>query len=187
MSTPNPTNLDFPQVLRSAFDETTGRLRTDAQATVVNADINVNLDAAGGDNVAIKDSNGDELNINPDGSINVAITGSQGINKNIFNEQLAVASGSTINLVTYNVPVGKTAILDRIFVSGENIATYEVYINSTKIDIGRTYFGNSLNMSFNYSSNTGLKLVTFDNITVKVINSRPSAANFSGRIQIIEI
>lgn len=34
-------------------------------------DTNVALDAAGGDNLAIHDSDGDELEINPDGSINV--------------------------------------------------------------------------------------------------------------------
>lgn len=73
MSVPDPTNLDFPQVLRGAYDETTGRLRVDSNATVVNADIDVSLDATE-DNVAIRDGAGHELNVNPDGSINVVST-----------------------------------------------------------------------------------------------------------------
>jgi len=44
MSAPKPTLLDAGQVLQNAFDETTGRLRTDAEATIVNADIDVQLE-----------------------------------------------------------------------------------------------------------------------------------------------
>jgi hypothetical protein len=45
MSAPPPSRLDGNQVLQGSFDETTGRLRTDAEATIVNADIDVALDA----------------------------------------------------------------------------------------------------------------------------------------------
>jgi hypothetical protein len=45
MAAPNPTKLDAGQVLQGAFDEETGRLRTDAEATIVNADIDVELTA----------------------------------------------------------------------------------------------------------------------------------------------
>lgn len=38
-------------------------------------DANVSVDAAGGDNIAIKDTDGDELDINPDGSINTVLKG----------------------------------------------------------------------------------------------------------------
>lgn len=46
MPTPLPSRLDANQVLQGAYDEDTGRLRTDAEATIVNADIDVSLDAA---------------------------------------------------------------------------------------------------------------------------------------------
>lgn len=46
MAAPDPSRLDANQVLQGSFDETTGRLRTDAEATIVNADIDVSLDAA---------------------------------------------------------------------------------------------------------------------------------------------
>lgn len=54
MSAPAPSRLDAGQVLQGSFDETTGRLRTDATATVVSADIDVQLDA-NTDSVAIGD------------------------------------------------------------------------------------------------------------------------------------
>jgi len=94
------TKLSSEQVLQQSFDESNDRLRVDASvsATIgdiqinaeesdvaikdrvtdnllkINADgsidVNVNIDAADGDNVAISDG-ANTLNINPDGSINV--------------------------------------------------------------------------------------------------------------------
>lgn len=72
MAKPSPSRLDANQVLQGSYDEATGRLRTDSVATVINADIDVQLDAAN-DNVAIADLEGDFLQINDDGSINVKI------------------------------------------------------------------------------------------------------------------
>jgi len=55
MSAPAPSRLDAGQVLQGAFDEATGRIRTDAEATVVNADIEVDIQAQTS-SVAIGDS-----------------------------------------------------------------------------------------------------------------------------------
>lgn len=59
MATPPPSRLDGNQVLQGAYDESRGRLRTDAEATVVSADIDVALDATE-DNVEawVVDENG---------------------------------------------------------------------------------------------------------------------------------
>jgi len=69
MAGPNTpyTNLDFSQVLRQSFDESTDRLRVDA---IVNATIgDITIDAAESD-IAIKDRNsGYFLKVNSDGSI----------------------------------------------------------------------------------------------------------------------
>lgn len=46
MSAPNPSRLDANQVLQGSFDEANGRLRTDSLATIVNADIDVQMDPA---------------------------------------------------------------------------------------------------------------------------------------------
>jgi Flp pilus assembly protein TadG len=74
MSAPDPSRLDANQVLQGAYDEANGRLRTDSTATIVNADIDVQLDSAD-DNVAIASPDGDFLEINADGSINVNVSG----------------------------------------------------------------------------------------------------------------
>lgn len=150
---------------------------------------NVKVDAADGDNIAIHDAGGDELAINPDGSINVNITTSTpGIFKTYFNEITALASGSLTTVQTYTVPALKTAFLQKIDVSGTNIAEYSIFINAVIQDKKRTYFGNSLNSEFLFAdSGSGLPLVAGDIVTTKVIHSRPTIANFNSRIQIIEV
>ena len=54
MAAPPPSRLDGNQVLQGAFDEANGRIRTDAEATIVNADIDVQLDSVT-DSVSIGD------------------------------------------------------------------------------------------------------------------------------------
>lgn len=73
MSAPDPSNLDFPQVLRGSFDEAQGRLRVDAVASVGDISVDVDLDPAT-DGVHVADqATGNKLTINPDGSINVVL------------------------------------------------------------------------------------------------------------------
>jgi hypothetical protein len=144
-----------------------------------------------GDTVAIVDNtSGDKLKVNPDGSINVyPISGSPvpKVGKNVFNEILAVASGATETLVSYTVPVGKQMILERIYVSGDNIAKYYVYLNGNKFDSARTEY-TTLNVDLVYfSTEQGFLLQSGDVISVTVDNFRPSTADFSGRIQLIEV
>lgn len=74
MVAPTPSKLDMRQIFQNVHDEASGTLRTSAQAVIANADIAVQLDAATGDSVAIKSSDGTkELAINADGSINTTV------------------------------------------------------------------------------------------------------------------
>ncbi len=57
------TKLDADQVIKQAYDEPNQRLRVDAQVSATISD------------VRIEDSDGDELKVNPDGSLNVNIAG----------------------------------------------------------------------------------------------------------------
>lgn len=108
--------------------------------------------------------------------------------KNTFNEVTSVASGVTTTVATYTVPAGKSGVLERIWVSGENIAFYEIYVNATRIDAGRTYFGGALNIEFPFMSmSSGVALAAGDVVSIKVTHTRPMLANFEGRIQVIEI
>jgi len=185
MSTPIPSKLDERQVLQSVHDLDRGTLRVDATVHLNGAD-------PLGDNIAIVDAaTGSKLSINTDGSVNVVVTSGGSpvprIGKNVFNEILAVASGAISNLVNYTVPVGKTMVLERIYVSGDNIAKYYVYLNGVKFDSGRTEF-TQLNMDFVYfSTQQGYTLVAGDVLLVTVNNFRPTSADFSGRIQLVEI
>jgi hypothetical protein len=189
MAAPTPSKLDIRQIFQNVHDEASGTLRTTAQATIANADIAVAIDAATGDNVAIKDTAGNELNINPDGSINVVIgTSVAGVTKSFYNEISGIVAGVTTSIVNYTVPTGKTAVLERVFVTGDNVARYEIFVNATKIDSTLTFFGSALNSSFDFSSGySGLGLATNDIVTVTVVHNRTSVGSFSGRIQISEI
>lgn len=175
------SRLDGNQVLTHAFDEETQTLRTTSEATIVNADIDVSLDASE-DSVAIADPNGDFLSINPDGSINVVFSGSGGVTTSTFNEVLAVVGGITTLVVTYTAAMGD--LLQKVAYSGTNIAEYELVINGITQDKERTYFGNSLNGEFDF--NAGLVLMVGDVVEVFVIHMRPSVGDFNARIQILE-
>jgi len=73
MTAPIPSKLDNRQMLQGAYDEATGSFRTTAEATIVNADIDVSLDSTE-DNVAIRSSTGIELSINAAGAANIVST-----------------------------------------------------------------------------------------------------------------
>jgi hypothetical protein len=127
----------------------------------------------------------DLLNINPDGSINVnVVTGSSSSAKSLYNEISSVAIASLSNILTYTVPVGKTATIKKISVSGTNVADYQIFVNSSIVDRRRTYFGN-LNEYF-YIDNS-ISLSASDVLYVKVIHERPDVGDFNARLEITEL
>lgn len=160
--------------------DTGAHVRVEANGSL---NANVEVDAADGDNIAVHDSDGNELKINPDGSINTNIVVTTGTILSFFNEISSVASGINTPILTYTVPLGKTDLLEQIEVSGTNIAAYEVYLNSTIFARKRTYFGSSLNELFTFS---GYKLLAGDTVVVKVLHNRPDVGDFESRIQVIE-
>lgn len=141
-------------------------------------------------NVTIQDDGGDELAVNPDGSINVnVVTSIVGEVVSKYNEIVAVPGGSTVSLVTYTVPAGKTAILQRSVVSGGNIGKYTLSINAVTEDTIRTMFGSDLTGMFDFTSgnDSGLLLNAGDIIEIRVLNPRPYVGDFNARIQVLEI
>lgn len=132
----------------------------------------------------------EELQINPDGSINVSptpISPSVRI-ESAYNEITAVPTSTPTLLVSYTAPMGKVSFLQKIFVSGENVATYKIKLNGTAIETIRTYFGGPLNASADFSDSIrGRLLVVGDVVTVFVEHQRPFVADFNGRIQSIEV
>jgi hypothetical protein len=136
---------------------------------------------------------GNTLKVNADGSINVVVEDIPlpgHTVKNIYNEANSVASGATTTLVSYTVPGGITnSILERISVSGENIAKFTVFWNAAQIDTRRTFYGSSLSEYFEFTtgSSEGFLLSPGDTIVVRVLHNRPYVGDFEGRIQVLEI
>lgn len=159
----------------------------------VNADLEVSLshrnnDPDAGDiadSVRIGDGQ-NELEINSDGSINTVSVLAPGASlKSIFNEVSSVATSMSTAILTYTVPVGVlSAALDTIDVSGTNIATYQIEVNSSTVDKKRTYFGSSLNITFEF--NKSIVLTTGQTLTVKVEHSRPDMGDFNARVLVEE-
>lgn len=103
---------------------------------------------------------------------------------NAYGAISALGAGSETAILTYTVPVLQSLFLSRIEASGDNISLYNVYKNASKIATKRTYFGGDLNVDFEFSAepNRGLLFAAGDVITVKVIHSRPSTADYESRL-----
>lgn len=180
---PHRTRLDFNQIFQRAFDESEDRLRVDATATIITPpDLQVAINATD-DSIAIGDGV-NQLAINPDGSINVIVdnaTSGKILTTNYF-EITGIVSGVTSEILSFMATANN--YLQKIDFSGTNIAEYELVISGITQDKKRTYFGNSLNGSFNF--NDGLLVTNGELVQVYVLHDRPSTATFNARIQILE-
>lgn len=116
------------------------------------------------------------------------LPGSNVVSKIKYGFLLNVASGSLQTILTYTVPTGKSALLQRAYMSGENIAKYQINYNASTIGTKRTYFSN-LNEEFNFveNSNNGFLMQAGDIITITVLQTRLTAANFESSLQVVEI
>lgn len=109
--------------------------------------------------------------------------------KSLFGQVLAVASNSTQAIVSYTVPVGKSAYLLGMEMSGTNIATYDVLYNASQFSRHRTYFSGPFVVQVQIGSSVldAFPLVAGDVITINVTNFRPDAGDFEARVQYIEV
>lgn len=143
--------------------------------------------------VEVIGTNGNIIEPNADGSLNVNVVSVPTVGnvvRNIYSEANAVSSGIMTTVVSYTVSGALTeSVLERISVSGDNIAMFTVFVNATQIDTRRTYFGGSLNEYFEFTTGTsnGYVLTPGDVLTIKVIHDRPTLGDFEGRIQVLEI
>ena len=142
------------------------------------------------DSVRIGDGDpGEYLKINPDGSINVNATiGPSGTIINTYGDVSSVASSTTTTVVSYTTPIGKTGVLHRVEYGGENIAVYDVEVNSVLIARRRTYFNGPMSDQFDFglSNGIGVDLVAGDVVRLRVTHYRPLVADFEGRIEVLE-
>src|ERR1035437_1596419 len=142
--------------------------------------------------VEVAGTNGNIIEPNVDGSINVNIVSTPTAGNDVVNrysEANAGASGIITTVVQYTLPLSKTnGVLIRISVSGENIAKWTVFLNAVQLDTRRTFYGN-LNEYFEFATGgvDGVVLSPGDSVIVKVIHNKPYVADFEGRIEILEI
>jgi len=180
MSAPDPSRLDANQVLQGAYDEANGRLRTDSTATIVNADIDVQLDSAD-DNVAIASPDGDFLEINADGSINVNVSGTVDVTGSEVSVSGTVdVTGSEVSVSgTVDVEVtSPVAISGTVDVSGSTVSisgTVPVSITEpllTTID-QPIYVGGTINGQY-----SGQKFGFVYNSRQQILDSHDRIADF---------
>lgn len=143
--------------------------------------VDVELDALS-DSVSIGDEDGDKLEVNPDGSINVNVIQSDQTLKSYFSEVTNVITGVTTTLATYTAL--SDVYLQKAEVSGNNIAEFELVIDGDTVDRKRTYFNGNLENVFNF--NNGLNITTGQVIIIYVVHTRPDPGSFSCRLQILE-
>ena len=134
-------------------------------------------------NDAIKISDGtDTLAVNTDGSINVAgvFSGNTvpvGVNEFEYGEALNVAIGASATVVT------KFFLTDyklrRASCTGENIAVFTILFNGTPVDKSRSTYSD-FNCRFDYE--TGITIPAGTTVTVEVLNSGNSIADFSAQL-----
>ena len=92
-----------------------------------------------------------------------------------FNEISSIASGVTTPVITYTVPVGNSVSFSEISVSGNQMATFELFINNDKKQIKRSSL-TQYNCEFNIN---GFSLSEGDVLKIEVTHNRPMSGTFS--------
>lgn len=119
----------------------------------------------------------DNLAINSDGSINVAITGG-GLTTVTYNEVTSVASGILTTVCSYTAT--SSVRLRKVLASGTNIASYEVQLNGVTLAKKYTNFGGPMDVDFDFED--GRSIVATNIVTLKILHSRPGTGNFNATI-----
>jgi len=100
-----------------------------------------------------------------------------------FDSVTSVANSTLTDIVTFTVPVGKKLILDRVEVSGDNIAKFQVDIDASVNAVKRSYWCN-FNQDFEWDR---FELAAGSVIKVQVEQtSRPDTGDYEARIIGIE-
>lgn len=132
-------------------------------------------------NVTIQDDDGHELEINPDGSlnVNVVIGANDGPGLKVeFGEALAVPAGIETNVLTVTASTGYKRF-QKIEVSGSNVSEIRLKIDGVTFAKKFLWWGN-FNTTFTFEIlSEGLKLMPGQVLTVTATHIRPDAGDFS--------
>lgn len=102
--------------------------------------------------------------------------------KSQYSEVLGVVSGITTSVLLHACIVD--TILYGVSASGENIAEWELLVDSVLLEKKRTYFGGSLNTEFLFPN--GYFVAPGKNIEITVVHLRPSTASFNATLKYSE-
>lgn len=163
--------------------------KTGLDVAVIN-EINIEDLDSSKDNVAIQDDDGHRLNINADGSLPVTVGVSDNITvSNIYSEVSSVAQSVETTLATFTALAGRDTYIQKIDLSGENIAEFRVKVQNVVVDKKRSYFGSGLDIGFKYDGelNTGYRLSPGQVLSVTVLHERPNPGDFNVRLTTVEI
>lgn len=138
---PGLGNLDQTQIMQRVFNENTDRLRTDAEVTgSFTGDINCEIDAVDGDNIAIA---------NADGSLKATLSivdGKNAIDVNVANQIQSEPTGlskaiRTTVLIIDQTPqrVPTASLLDRNTMSIRVMGTNTVYFGGSTVNVSVGY------------------------------------------------
>jgi DNA-binding beta-propeller fold protein YncE len=206
------SKLDANQVLRQSYDDTNQRLRVGAEVSATISEMEVIIDAAGGDNIAITDATGTNyLTPNPDGSINVKV---DDIALDQATDSIAIGDGT--NLISVDPATGAVLVtLENTNITTKNIfneitsvgtgitstiASYVAPANTKllKVDVGGTniaayeiLIGGVLSakkytfyqtLNETFDFKDGLPITAGDTILVRVTHQRPDLGDFNTNI-----
>jgi hypothetical protein len=118
----------------------------------------------------------DNLAINSDGSINVAITGG-GLTASTYNEVTSVASGSLTTVATFTA--SSATRIRKVMASGTNIAYYEIVLNGSVIAKKYSYF-TEYNVDFDFED--GIPMAITDTVLVRIEHNRIDTGDFNATI-----
>ena len=141
--------------------------------------------------IKIEDSDGDELAINADGSINVSSTvlPSGVVIRHAYNEVTNVASGIETNIASYVAAVGKTTYLQKVTSTGDCIGQIKVKVDGIAIDSQRTSYATEYNTKhqFDGESNPGYVVSAGQTVTVTILQTQSAVNEYEARITLIEV
>lgn len=127
----------------------------------------------------------------PDEPIPVFVTSSTAASESVvsvYGQSLAVPANTPTTVLSYTVPSGFVAHLERVECSGSNIGTYELIKNGVTLGKRRTWFNGPMSECFEFLSQAnGLALAAGDVITLTIVHARPYVGDFEARLQTLLI
>jgi hypothetical protein len=99
----------------------------------------------------------------------------------------SLVAAATTTVVSYTTPALVTSYIQKVYISGEQVGTYEIKLNSTTIIKTRTSVTRfSETIDLNTGSSFGVIASPGDIVSVLVTNSGSQSGNFDVTIQVME-